>query len=152
MREFVAGLLPTEEEDAVGALLDAGDEASLRQVLELEPGHAEAVVALAELLVADGDDAATDEALALLARIPETAETRRVAALARVGADVGDDEVTAELDGAARPGEGRRRRPPAVPRPARAARARRPPHRRRTASRSPAASSRPARSAAPSRR
>ena len=51
VREFVAGLLPTEEEDALAALLAAGDEASLRQVLELEPGHEQAVVALAELLV-----------------------------------------------------------------------------------------------------
>ena len=52
--EFVAGLLPTEEEDALAALLAAGDEASLRQALELEPGHEGAIVALAELLVAEG--------------------------------------------------------------------------------------------------
>ena len=58
----------------------------------------DAVVPLAELLVARGDDAA-HEALALLERIPETAETRRVAALARVGASVAGDDVTAELDG-----------------------------------------------------
>ena len=43
--------------------------------------------------------ATTDEALALLERIPETAETRRVAALARVGGDVAaDDGIEAELD------------------------------------------------------
>lgn len=99
VREFVAGLLPTAEEDAVARLLAAGDEASLRQVLEGEPGHEEAVVRLAELLVERGDAAATDEALALLERIPESAETRRVAALARVGNEVGGSEVTAELDG-----------------------------------------------------
>jgi putative thioredoxin len=100
VREFVARLLPSEEEDAVAKLLAQGDEASLRQVLEAEPGHADAVVRLAELLVGRGDDAATTEALALLERIPESAETRRVAALARVGTSVaGDDsEVTAELD------------------------------------------------------
>ena len=43
--------------------------------------------------------ATRDEALALLERIPETAETRRVAALARVGDDVvGDDGMEARLD------------------------------------------------------
>lgn len=98
VREFVAGLLPTEEEDAVAGLLAIGDEASLRQVLAMEPGHEQAVVALAELLVAQGDDAAKAEALALLERIPESADTRRVAALARIGVDTKDD-VTNELDG-----------------------------------------------------
>ena len=39
-------------------------------------------MALAELLVADGRG---DEAIDLLARIPETPETRRIAALARTG-------------------------------------------------------------------
>ena len=98
MREFVAGLLPTEEEDAVAALLAAGDEVSLRQVLALEPGHEQAVVALAELLVKRGGEEDKAEALALLERIPESADTRRVAALARIGVDTRDD-VTDELDG-----------------------------------------------------
>lgn len=98
VREFVAGLLPTEEEDALAGLLAAGDEASLRQVLAAEPGHEQAVVALAELLVAKRDDDAKAEALALLERIPESADTRRVAALARIGADTRDD-ATDELDG-----------------------------------------------------
>ncbi len=98
VREFVARLLPTEAESAVQRLVDTGDEASLRQALELEPGNEAAVLALAELLVARRDDGDADEALALLARIPETDATRRIAALARVGADTKDD-VTAELDG-----------------------------------------------------
>lgn len=98
VREFVAGLLPTEEEDALAGLFAAGDEASLRQVLVAEPGHEQAVVALAELLVAKGDDDAKAEALALLERIPESTDTRRVAALARIGPDTRDD-VTDELDG-----------------------------------------------------
>ena len=97
VREFVERLLPTEAEDATAKLLAQGDEASLRQVLEADPGHAEAVVRLAELLVGRGDDDATAEALALLERVPESAETRRVAALARVG-DAPSDAVTAELD------------------------------------------------------
>jgi putative thioredoxin len=98
VREFVARLLPSEEEDAVAKLLAQGDEPALRQVLDAEPGHPEAVVRLAELLVGQGDEAAKAEALALLERIPESAETRRVAALARVGNEVGGDAVTAELD------------------------------------------------------
>jgi putative thioredoxin len=98
VRQFVAGLLPTEEEDRVATLVAAGDEVSLRQALALEPGHEGAVVALAELLVRRGADEDKAEALALLERIPESAETRRVAALARIGVDTRDD-VTDELDG-----------------------------------------------------
>ena len=82
VRDFVQGLLPTEQESAIDALVAAGDEASLREALELEPGHEGAVVALAELMVEKGEP---DEALNLLARIPESAETRRVAALASAG-------------------------------------------------------------------
>jgi len=98
VREFVASLLPTEEEATVASLLAAGDEASLRQVLDAEPGHEQAVLALAELLVAKGEGEPKAEALALLGRIPESADTRRVAALARLGVDTRDD-VTDELDG-----------------------------------------------------
>lgn len=98
VRAFVAGLLPTEEEDALGQLVAAGDEASLRAALELEHGHEGAVLALAELLVSRGDDAGSAEALALLERIPESPETRRIAALARVGGPGGNGDVSAELD------------------------------------------------------
>ena len=94
VQEFVDRLAQVETE--ADRLVAAGDEASLRQALELEPDHAGAVTALAELLVGRGD---RDEALALLGRIPETAETRRVAALARIGDDVvGDDGIEARLD------------------------------------------------------
>ena len=93
---FVQSLLPSEADLAMSALIEAGDEASLRSALELDPGHEGATVALAELLVDQDRD---DEALALLARIPESAETRRVAALARVGDEVVDDGVEAKLDG-----------------------------------------------------
>lgn len=92
---FVQALLPSADEQAVADLLAAGDEASLRQVLGLDAGHEAAIVALAELVVGrDGGE----EALALLARIPETAETRRIAALARTGAEAVDDGVEAKLD------------------------------------------------------
>ncbi len=100
VRDFVLGLLPTEEETAIGSLIALGDEASLRQALELDPGNETAVVALAELLVEKGE---TEEALSLLARIPENAETRRVAALARLGDDAPatddvDETLTALLE------------------------------------------------------
>jgi putative thioredoxin len=98
VREFVDALLPTEEEDTLASLLAAGDELSLRQVLATDPGHEQAVLALAALLVGRDDDESKDEALALLQRIPDSAETRRIAALARIGADTKDD-VTDELDG-----------------------------------------------------
>ena len=101
MRQFVQSLLPTDQEAVLEALVEAGDEVSLRQALELDPGHEGAIVALAELLVRSGDEAAGTEALALLERIPESAETRRVAALARMGADAlatFDDEVEGRLD------------------------------------------------------
>lgn len=101
VQAFVDSLLPTEEESELSALVAAGDEASLRQALELDPGHEPAVLALAELLVSEegaaGDERA-EEALALLARIPETPETRRIAALARTGPEAGGDDVTATLD------------------------------------------------------
>lgn len=96
VREWVDRLAQSKSE--ADLLVEQGDEASLRKALELEPDHVGAVVALAELLVGRGSN---EEALQVLARIPETPETRRVAALARVGAGgdgAGPDDVTAELD------------------------------------------------------
>jgi putative thioredoxin len=82
VERFVASLLPTEGEQELARLVASGDEASLRQALELEPGHPDAVLALAELLI---DDGRADEALALLARLPETEPVRLLAARARLG-------------------------------------------------------------------
>ncbi len=93
VRQFVDGLLPAKRD--VDMLVDKGDEESLRAALAMEADHPGAVVALAEMLAARGD---ADEALALLARVPETADVRRVAALARVGADAPADPA-GELDG-----------------------------------------------------
>ena len=72
-------------------LLAAGDEASLRAALELEPAEERAIVALAELLATSDRG---EEALALLEKIPETAATRRIAALARTGPAAEDDVET----------------------------------------------------------
>lgn len=86
--EFVQRLLDGGADDGVEALVAAGDELGLRQVLVEDPGHETAVVGLAEILVARGDH---EEALALLARIPETERTRKVAAAARLGSAPPDD-------------------------------------------------------------
>ncbi|MCW3010735.1 MAG: thioredoxin, partial [Solirubrobacterales bacterium] len=59
---FFTGLVPSEAE----GLVAAGDEASLRRALELEPGRADASVALARLLIARGG---VEEAAALLGRV-----------------------------------------------------------------------------------
>ncbi|MBI2708671.1 MAG: tetratricopeptide repeat protein [Actinobacteria bacterium] len=96
VQAFVERLLPSPEESEADRLVAAGDEASLRQALALDPDHEGATVALAELLAGDGR---SDEALAALARIPESAETRRVAAIARTGQDAPPDDVEARLDG-----------------------------------------------------
>ncbi len=87
--EFVQRLFPNAVDEEVDRLLAAGDEASLRAALELEPAGERVIVALAELLV--GSDRA-EEGLALLERIPETSATRRVAALARTGGAPEDEQ------------------------------------------------------------
>ena len=84
IREFVNKLMPSDAELEIERLLEAGDQESLIKVLEHVPDHHVAVPALAELLIAQGE---TDIALELLQRVPETAEVRRIAALARTGGD-----------------------------------------------------------------
>lgn len=90
--EFVQRLAPAESE--ADQLVAVGDEASLRKALELEPDHPGAITGLARLLVDRGDP---EGALALLARIPETAEVRSLAAAARLAGQevsVGGDVET----------------------------------------------------------
>ncbi|MEM9040290.1 MAG: thioredoxin [Actinomycetota bacterium] len=98
VKQFVDALMPTEEQQAVADLLAAGDEGSLRIALSMEPGNEDVIVALGELLVADGR---ADDALELLERIPESERTRKIAAAARVGTEPQDDHdvtLTALLD------------------------------------------------------
>jgi putative thioredoxin len=95
VRAFVSRLLPTKEQTEVERLREIGDEASLRAALDLEPDDEGAIVDLAELLVGEERGA---EALELLARIPETPEIRRVAALARSGGNYTTDaDIEARL-------------------------------------------------------
>ncbi len=96
VREFVDALLPSEEEDIIAGLVASGDEESLREALDLDPDNTEVITALAEVLVNQGR---SEEGLAFLAKIPETPDTRRIAALARLGDQaVVTDDVEAKLD------------------------------------------------------
>jgi putative thioredoxin len=61
--QFFDSLLPSEAD----ALVQRGDEESLRQALELEPARADAAVPLARILRDRGE---TDAALEILARVP----------------------------------------------------------------------------------
>ena len=82
----------------IDLLVEHGDEASLRAALAIDPGHGPAVVALVRILL---DDARPDEALELLARIPETPEVRTLLAearLARQEIDVTSQSVAPVLD------------------------------------------------------
>jgi putative thioredoxin len=88
IEQFVGSLLPSEEAEEIAALVLAGDETSLRRALTLDPGNEDAIVALGDMLVEQGH---AEEALALLARIPETERTRKVAAAARLSQRPPDD-------------------------------------------------------------
>jgi putative thioredoxin len=93
---FVQKLLPALSEADV--LVAAGDEPSLRRALELEAGHQGATEALARILIDRGEAA---EALAVLARVPETPAARTLAAEARLvesGVDV-SGAGGADIDG-----------------------------------------------------
>jgi putative thioredoxin len=63
VERFLDSLLPSEADELVGA----GDEASLRRAIELEPGRADAAVPLARILHSRGE---TDEALRILEQVP----------------------------------------------------------------------------------
>jgi putative thioredoxin len=98
VRDWLTEVAPAPSE--VDQLVAAGDEQSLRRAVELEPANEQAILSLASLLVARGDDGDKEEAIGLLGRLPETAEVRHLLALARVGDDVSDGptQVTARLD------------------------------------------------------
>ncbi|MDW3218079.1 MAG: thioredoxin [Acidimicrobiales bacterium] len=92
VREFVERLVPTAEQSEVERLLEIGDAESLNAAYALEPDNPEVLTALAGALIDEGQ---VDEGLALLDKIPETAESRRLRAIARTGGDT--DDVDAKL-------------------------------------------------------
>jgi putative thioredoxin len=98
VRAWLAEVAPAPTE--VDLLVEAGDEASLRKALGLEPANTTVIISLATLLVDRGDDPARQEALQLLGRLPETPDVRRLQAQARVGDEAanGTTAVTVKLD------------------------------------------------------
>ena len=98
VRAWVSEVAPPPTE--VDQLVAAGDEASLRKALAVEPANEAAILSLSGLLIEGGTDQGKQEALQLLARLPETAEGRHLVALARVGDEASDGggSVTARLD------------------------------------------------------
>ena len=110
VRTFVEGLLPGEEVSEIDRLIAIGDEGSLIAALGIESDNVAAVTALALLLVERAGEGDQDAALKLLERIPESADTRRIAAMARTEA-VDDVEATlAELLTAVKADEDARQR------------------------------------------
>lgn len=98
VKQFVDALQPSEDELRVAELVSKGDEESLLEALSLSPGDPTVIVPLAEVYVEAGKQS---QALALLSKIPETPESRRVAALARTSADgeAGGTATGGPLDG-----------------------------------------------------
>lgn len=96
VREWVSRLAPPPTE--VDALVGAGDEASLRQAVELEPANSDALVALATYLIKADTADGRKEAIELLSRVPETAEVRHLMARARVGDEIGAQDIEPKLD------------------------------------------------------
>ena len=91
MRKFLDGLLPSEAD----ALVQEGDEDSLRRALELEPARADAAVALARLLRERGE---RDAALAVLGNATGSYAAEGLAARIRLEDDPELADAFAALD------------------------------------------------------
>jgi putative thioredoxin len=86
---FFDALLPSHADELVAG----GDEASLREALELEPGRSDAALALARILYERGE---TEEALKLLERVGGNFEAEGLAARISLAQDA-DEELRAAL-------------------------------------------------------
>jgi putative thioredoxin len=91
VRQFLDGLLPSEAD----ALIEEGDEDSLRRALELEPARADAALALARLLRERGE---RDAALAVLANATGSYAAEGLASRIRLEDDPDVAEAFAALD------------------------------------------------------
>jgi putative thioredoxin len=80
VERFLDSLVPSEAD----ALIEQGDEPSLRRAIELEPARADAAVALARLLHGQGE---TEAALALLRDVPSSFAADGLAARIRLEED-----------------------------------------------------------------
>ena len=110
VRAFVEGLLPAGEVSEVERLVALGDEASLIAALQMDNDNVAAVTALALLLVERAGDGDRETALNLLERIPESPETRRVAAMARIEPVEDIEASLADLLGTVKEDDDSRRR------------------------------------------
>jgi putative thioredoxin len=88
VEEFFNKLVPSEAELAAAEAVRSGDEDALRAAVEADPRNAEAVTALARILISRGDH---DEALELLERIPQDFAAAGLAARAWLAAKDGVD-------------------------------------------------------------
>jgi putative thioredoxin len=91
VERFLDGLAPSEAE----RLVEAGGEANLRRALELEPGRADATLALAKLLADRGD---RQDALTLLANVAGSFAAEGLAARLRLEEDPALREAFGALD------------------------------------------------------
>ena len=87
VERFFDKLVPTEAD----RLASAGDEASLRRALELQPGRADAAVALARMLLERGE---REEALKIAAAVPGSFQAEGLAARIRLE-DRGEPDLSA---------------------------------------------------------
>lgn len=81
IQQLVEALLPDPTQARVMELLARGTEEALRDAVALAPGNEDAVCSLAEHLIRSGG---AEEALSLLARLPETERVRHLGATARL--------------------------------------------------------------------
>jgi putative thioredoxin len=91
VERFLESLLPSEAD----TLVEAGAEEDLRRALELEPGRADAGLALAEKLLARGE---RDEAMEVLDSIPGSFAAEGMAARLRLADDEELRDAFAALD------------------------------------------------------
>jgi putative thioredoxin len=91
VQRFLDALVPSQAD----ALVDAGDEQSLRDALALEPGRADAAVPLARILHERGED---DEALELLGNVAGSFAADGLAARIRLEQDPDLASAFAALD------------------------------------------------------
>src|SRR4051794_21100900 len=91
VERFLDALVPSEADELVAG----GDEAGLRRALELQPGRADAVLALARILVGRGE---REQALAVLAEAPGSFAAEGLAARLRLEDDDGLRGAFAALD------------------------------------------------------
>ena len=94
IQQLVQALLPDPTQTRILDLLEQGTEESLRDAVALAPGNEDAVCTLADFLIRAGK---SEEALTLLARLPETDRVRHLGATARLALNPVDN-LDAELE------------------------------------------------------